>query len=116
MIGLLEDPQRLLLELLPTLVCQSFLPFRSKAAMPDFDLAQVERTTKSDPKEAAKQFEGLMIQMMVKEMRKTLPENGLFGSDDISMYEDLFDQVISDRIAEGRGFGLAEQLLQGPPS
>ena len=80
-------------------------------SMPTADLARLERQQATDPVEAAKKFEGLMIQMMVKEMRKTLPENGLFGSDDISMYEDLFDQVIADRIAEGRGLGLADQLL-----
>jgi murein DD-endopeptidase MepM/ murein hydrolase activator NlpD len=81
-------------------------------AMPTADLARLERQQATDPVEAAKKFEGLMIQMMVKEMRKTLPENGLFGSDDISMYEDLFDQVIADRIAEGRGLGLAEQMIK----
>jgi murein DD-endopeptidase MepM/ murein hydrolase activator NlpD len=83
-------------------------------AMPTADLARLERQQVTDPVEAAKKFEGLMIQMMVKEMRKTLPENGLFGSDEISMYEDLFDQVIADRIAEGRGLGLAEQIIQSP--
>ncbi len=81
-------------------------------AMPTADMARLERQQATDPVEAAQRFEGLMIQMMVKEMRKTLPDNGLFGSDDISMYEDLFDQVIADRIAEGRGLGLAEQMLQ----
>lgn len=83
-------------------------------AMPTADLARLERQQATDPVEAAKKFEGLMIQMMVKEMRKTLPEDGLFGSDDISLYEDLFDQVLADRIAEGRGLGLAEQILQAP--
>jgi len=80
------------------------------AGMPGFDLAAVEGKVKADPVEAAKQFEGLMIQMMVKEMRRTLPDSGLMGSDHISMYEDFFDQVISDRIAEGSGLGLAAQL------
>ncbi len=81
-------------------------------AMPTQNMAQLEHQQATDPEEAAKKFEGLMIQMMVKEMRKTLPDNGLFGSDDVSMYEDLFDQVLADRIAEGRGLGLAEQMLR----
>ena len=85
---------------------------RFQAGMPGFDLAAVESKVKADPVEAAKQFEGLMIQMMVKEMRRTLPENGLMGSDNVAMYEDLFDQVISDRIADGRGLGLAAQLAE----
>ena len=60
--------------------------------------------------EAAKQFEGLMLQLMIKEMRKTLPEGGLFSGSDMEIYQDLLDQSIAENIAGGGGFGLAEQI------
>jgi len=85
-------------------------PLKFYTGMPTMELAHLEHKSSNSPEEAARKFEGLMIQMMVKEMRKTLPDNGLFGSEAVSMYEDLFDQVIADQIAEGRGLGLAEQL------
>ena len=40
---------------------------RFQAGMPGFDLAAVESKVKADPVEAAKQFEGLMIQMTLRE-------------------------------------------------
>ena len=61
--------------------------------------------------EAAKQFEGLMLQLMIKEMRKTLPEGGLFSGSDMEIYQDLLDQAIADNIASGEGLGLAEQIM-----
>jgi len=61
--------------------------------------------------EAARQFESYLAQMMVKEMRATLPEGGLFGSQAAEMFSEVFDQEISKRIAESGRLGLQKSIL-----
>lgn len=70
----------------------------------------------TDPKrmnreEAARQFESYLAQMMVKEMRATLPEGGLFGSKAAEMFSEVFDQEIAKRISESGRLGLQKSIL-----
>ncbi|OUS11535.1 flagellar rod assembly protein/muramidase FlgJ [Gammaproteobacteria bacterium 53_120_T64] len=69
---------------------------------------------------AAKQFESVFVQMMLKAMRDTVPEGGLFESEQMDFYEGMFDQQLSLNIANGKGIGLAEvierQLGGGKPT
>ncbi|MDH5471437.1 MAG: flagellar assembly peptidoglycan hydrolase FlgJ [Gammaproteobacteria bacterium] len=58
-------------------------------------------------KKVAKQFESLFVQMMLKSMRDTMPEDGLFNSKQQRMYQDMYDKQISLNIASGKGIGLA---------
>lgn len=70
-------------------------------------------------KEVAKQFETLFVQMMLKSMRDTVPENELFGSNAERMYQDMYDKQLSSSIANSRGIGLAniiERQLGGKPA
>ena len=64
-----------------------------------------------DQMEAAKAFESYMIEMMVKEMRKTIPD-GMFSGDSTEIFSGLFDQEISRRIAETGGFGFDDIMGQ----
>ena len=69
-------------------------------------------------KEVAKQFESLFVQMMLKSMRDTVPENELFGSKNEKMYQDMYDKQLSMNISNGKGIGLAdviERQLGGTP-
>lgn len=69
-------------------------------------------------KEVARQFESLFVQMMLKSMRDTLPENELFGSNAERMYQDMYDKQLSMQISNSRGIGLAkviERQLGGEP-
>jgi len=59
---------------------------------------------------AARQFESVFVQMMLKAMRDTVPEGGLFDSEQSDFYEGMFDQQISLNIANGKGIGLAEVI------
>jgi len=59
---------------------------------------------------AARQFESVFVQMMLKAMRDTVPEGGLFDSEQSDLYEGMFDQQISLNIANGKGIGLAEVI------
>jgi len=69
-------------------------------------------------KKVARQFESLFVQMMLKSMRDTVPENELFGSKNEKMYQDMYDKQLSLQISNGRGIGLAnaiERQLGGTP-
>lgn len=60
---------------------------------------------------AARQFEALVLQMMVRSMRDATPGDPLFGSSAGRFYRDLFDQQLALTLAQGQTVGLAEMLL-----
>jgi len=62
-----------------------------------------------DQHEAATAFESYMIEMMVKEMRKTIPD-GMFSGGQAEVFSGLFDQEISKRISETGGFGFGDLM------
>jgi peptidoglycan hydrolase FlgJ len=61
-------------------------------------------------KKTAKQFEALFVQMMLKSMRDTLPEDGMFNSKQQSMYQDMMDKQLSLNLSMGKGVGLADVI------
>ncbi|WP_106420137.1 flagellar assembly peptidoglycan hydrolase FlgJ [Salinicola tamaricis] len=61
-------------------------------------------------KEAAKQFEAVFLQMMLKSMREATPKSDLLHSQQGDMLQSMQDQQWAQQLA-GRGFGLAEQLV-----
>ena len=78
---------------------------------------QTPKTLKGrDPKklkEAAQQFEAIFIQQMYKEMRKTIPDDGLIqrgNADDI--YTQLQDMQAAKITAQQGGIGLADLMMQ----
>jgi len=69
---------------------------------------QARRDDPQANRAAAQQFEALMLQMMLKSMRDTVPRQGLFDSEQGRLYESLLDQQLAQTIAVQRGLGLAE--------
>jgi peptidoglycan hydrolase FlgJ len=66
-------------------------------------------------KEAARQFESLFTQMLLKSMReanKGFGEDSLFGSDQADMYQDMFDDQMALQLSKGKGLGLADMLVR----
>ncbi|ERL50799.1 flagellar assembly peptidoglycan hydrolase FlgJ [Halomonas huangheensis] len=61
--------------------------------------------------EAARQFEALFIDMMMKSMREATPSAGLTDSRETQFYQSLLDKQWSQTMAS-RGIGLADQLLE----
>lgn len=61
-------------------------------------------------KEVAGQFEALFVQMMLKSMRDAVPEGGLFGSDQVSMYQEMHDKQLAMEISKSGGLGLARMI------
>jgi flagellar protein FlgJ len=61
---------------------------------------------------AAKQFEGLFLQMVLKSMREAMPTDSLFGNEHGRMYQQLLDQQMAVNLAQGRGIGLADVIYR----
>jgi murein DD-endopeptidase MepM/ murein hydrolase activator NlpD len=72
----------------------------------------VEKMGRMDLEEAARQFEGYMTQVLIREMRKTVPD-GLFTSSAMDVFSDVLDEELSGRISNSGQLGLAQQLLGG---
>jgi len=62
--------------------------------------------------QAATQLEGVFLNMLFSEMRKTVPQNSIFGKN--SQTEDVFqgmlDQQRADAMAKSGSFGIARVL------
>lgn len=69
-----------------------------------------------DPKAieaAARQFESLFLNQLLKSMRDAQQGDGegLFDSNESRMYTGLLDEQLANRIANGRGIGLADMVI-----
>jgi len=62
-------------------------------------------------KGAAKQFEALFLNMMMKSMRDATPQDGMFDSQQTKMFTSMLDQQLSQNMAQ-RGVGLADMLVR----
>jgi flagellar protein FlgJ len=87
------------------------------AAYTDFSaLARLRgAASRSDPaalREAAGQFEALLVQSMLKSMRDTRFGKGLFDNSTTDMYRDLLDRQLSLDLARGKGLGLADMIVR----
>jgi Rod binding domain-containing protein len=96
------------------------------SVLPDFALEHGEasldalRRKARDPaeqrerlKKAAKEFEGIMLEMMFKEMRKTVPESPLFGKSNArDIYTDMLDSQYVRLVTDHGGLGLAKLLVR----
>jgi flagellar protein FlgJ len=62
--------------------------------------------------QAATQFEGVFLQMVMKSMRDTVPQESIFGKDSASeqTWQSMLDDEYSQQMSKSGGVGLAEQL------
>ena len=67
-------------------------------------------------KEAAKQFEAIFVQMMLKSMRKATDaladENNPFNSQQVKFYRDMHDQQLAVDMSTNGNMGLADLIVQ----
>jgi len=62
-------------------------------------------------REAAQEFEALLVQRMLKEMRAASGGDGIFDSQQLDSYYELFDKQIALDMSRSGGLGLADQLV-----
>lgn len=82
--------------------------------------AEAGRQSPEALREAARQFEALFLNMMLKSMRDSVQrdEGGLTDSQGVRFFEGMYDQQMSLHLSQGRGMGLAdviEHQLGGQP-
>ena len=63
-------------------------------------------------REAARQFESLFTNMLLKSMREASMGESLGDSEQTRFYQDMFDQQLALQMSQGKGLGLAEHLVQ----
>jgi flagellar protein FlgJ len=72
-----------------------------------------EETNKTDLEQASRQFESLLLNFMIREMRATVPESSLLPT---SMAQDIFtsmlDEKYADSMAENGGIGLHRLIIE----
>lgn len=61
---------------------------------------------------AAKQFEALFLQMVMKSMREATPASGLMDNEQSKLFQGLLDQQLALNMAQSRGVGLSETLFR----
>lgn len=90
------------------------VPFSTPSVFDVNVLTSLKAKVKSNDPEAlraaAKQFEALFVQMVMKSMRDAVPHDGLFDNDQSRMYESLLDQQLSLSMSGKGGLGLAEMI------
>ncbi len=60
----------------------------------------------------ARQFEQLLLDMMLKSMRTAAPGESLFDNEGSRLFTSLLDQEFSRKLAEQGGLGLADLLVK----
>lgn len=78
------------------------------------DLKRLSRENNSPEglRAAAKQFEALFLQMVLKSMRDATPSNGMLDNDQTRMFQALQDQQLASNISQGSGMGLSEVIFR----
>lgn len=67
--------------------------------------------TREAVKGAASQFEAYFMQMMLRSMRQTLPQDGPFDSQETRTFTEMFDQQVAQKMSQSKSLGLADLML-----
>ncbi len=78
-------------------------------------LSALKKTARESPqqatRQAAKQFEALFMNMLLKSMREALPGSDPLASDATNTYTGMLDQQMSQKMAD-KGLGLADLIVK----
>jgi len=86
----------------------------------DSILAQASATTATGQsknlkqlKKSCQELEGMFMNFMLKEMRKTITKSDLFGSNkEEEMFQEMMDSAVCDRAASSQSIGIADLLYK----
>jgi len=81
------------------------------AVMPPQGLDNIETFRGERTERAYPAFEAMFLRELLKEMRKTVPEEGMFPKSPATrQYEEMLDGVLAENMADGGQLGIAKQL------
>jgi flagellar protein FlgJ len=95
---------------------QSFQMQRASDSYTDVNSVQSLRSMKDKNQalgEISKQFESMMVRMMLKSMReanKVFAQDNPFSSDQTEFYQNMMDDQLALSLSQGKGMGLAETM------
>jgi flagellar protein FlgJ len=76
--------------------------------------SDLRRKLDDDPqagiRQAARQFEGMLLQMMLKSMRDATPQDGLLDSDQTRFFTTIFDQQLAQDLSTRGALGFAQMI------
>lgn len=82
-----------------------------KPAARSTDQPQTAKSRKLE--QACNDFESLFVNQMLKQMRKTVPQEGLFnGGRAEKIYTEMLDSEMAESISNQRGLGLAAMMYR----
>jgi len=92
--------------------------FGKKMEQRAVDLGKSVKNTGSDGKKqklqhVAHEFESMFVNLLFKQMRKTIPNSELIdGGNAEDIFEEMLDSEISKKIAQRGGLGIADALME----
>lgn len=72
--------------------------------------AKLKQDPQAGLKQAAQQFEGMLLQMMLKSMRDATPQDGLLDSDQSRFYTSIMDQQLAQNLSSKGVLGFARLI------
>lgn len=85
---------------------QTFVPMRTEEV-------GSKKKAQQDLKQVVQEFESVFLEMLFKQMQKTVPKDGYLNSDSATkLYEEMFYEELSKSIAKAGGIGLGERLYE----
>ena len=69
-----------------------------------------EDTQRLAKEEVAKQFEGVFVSMLLKQLRESLDE-GMFGGEKSDTFGAMFDMYMGEHVSKGSNLGIRDVVL-----
>ncbi len=73
--------------------------------------AKLSQEPQQGLRQVAQQLEGVFVQMMLKSMRASLPQDGMLSSDQTRFYTSMYDQQIAQDLSQ-KGLGFADMIVK----
>ncbi len=75
-------------------------------------LKSTDQATPEQLKNVAQDFEGVLIEKLMQEMQKTVPESELFSGAGMEQIQSMFWSFLSEEVSRNGGIGLAQSLYR----
>ncbi|MGJ0578416.1 flagellar assembly peptidoglycan hydrolase FlgJ [Xenorhabdus bovienii] len=73
--------------------------------------AKLSQEPQQGLRQVAQELEGVFVQMMLKSMRSSLPQDGILSSDQTRFYTSMYDQQIAQNLSQ-KGLGFADMIVK----
>lgn len=85
----------------------------SDGAFEDRLKAAMEKKDEAELKKVCRDFESIMLGLMLKQMKATVPKTGLFGNDaGKEIFDEMLDEKLMENASESGGIGLGDLLFK----